>query len=209
MVHRRQSTSSSPALASVVSELWLDRLGGEHGMGEWTHKAMTNGISSSEVIVAVVSPSYVKSKNCGYEMKLAAEHKKTIIPIKFNIPFADWPPSQIGETKMNGQFKDGDDVRLFVDCTDRARFDIKFKHEIAPRLERPSSALDPSGHVQGVNVGHGGRKPPTSSKSGGSPAGANAGATQLAPGEAAKRQIRRPAPLWDGGRAVLTSTTSV
>ena len=51
----------------------LDRLGGENGMGEWTRDSMESGVSNADVIIAVISPAYIKSKNCGFEMELAAD----------------------------------------------------------------------------------------------------------------------------------------
>ena len=46
---------------------------------------METGVRSAEAIVAVVSPEYIKSKNCGFEMELAAKLGKTVIPIMYVI----------------------------------------------------------------------------------------------------------------------------
>lgn len=72
-------------LATIVDNLWLDRLGGDQGMGEWTGASMEAGVRGADAIVAVVSPDYIKSKNCGFEMELAAKLGKTVIPIMYVI----------------------------------------------------------------------------------------------------------------------------
>ena len=107
-------------------------------MGEWTRASMQTGVSGADVIIAVVSPSYVKSKNCGYEMQLAVALGKTIIPIMFGVPILEWPPSMIGATKMTTQFRDvaTGDMKLFVDFTDLDAFETKFANELRPRMER-------------------------------------------------------------------------
>lgn len=46
-------------VASRVDDLWLDRLGGEQGMGEFAKASMKRGVENADVIIAVVSPSYV------------------------------------------------------------------------------------------------------------------------------------------------------
>lgn len=68
-------------LATVVKSMWLDRLGGANGMGEFTQASMRNGVENADVVLAVVSPEYIKSVNCGIEMELAAQCGKTVIPI--------------------------------------------------------------------------------------------------------------------------------
>ena len=66
----------APALAPLVDHLWLDRLGGADGMSEWCNASMEAGVQGADVIISLVSPSYVKSKNCGFELELAAKHGK-------------------------------------------------------------------------------------------------------------------------------------
>ena len=51
-----------------------------------------------------VTPSYIKSKSCGFEMAMASKYGKTVIPILYNVPFADWPPKKIGGVHMHNQF---------------------------------------------------------------------------------------------------------
>jgi hypothetical protein len=41
-------------LASRVRELWLDRLGGDRGMGEFAKASMKRGVQNADVIIAVV-----------------------------------------------------------------------------------------------------------------------------------------------------------
>ena len=124
------------ALAPLVKDMWLDRLGGDQGMGEWTRDSMRRGVANADVIISVVSPKYMKSKNCGFEMALAAEMGKTIIPIMLGVPFEEWPPARIGETDMTGQYADAasGDMKLFVDFSKLADFDVKFWNELKPRL---------------------------------------------------------------------------
>lgn len=101
-------------LAQQVQGLWLDRLGGDQGMGEWTRASMERGVAGADVIVAVVSPRYIKSANCGFEMELAAKLGKTVIPIMLGVPFAEWPPKKVGTTPMTGQFATASgDMKLF------------------------------------------------------------------------------------------------
>ena len=38
--------------------------------------------------------------------------------------------------KNANQFKHGDDVKLFVDVTDTAQFDVRFNKELLPRLQK-------------------------------------------------------------------------
>ena len=71
----------APQLAPSVDSLWLDRLGGDQGMGEWTRASMEAGVGNADVILAVVSPAYAKSKNCGcvcFPLKLMNLHTHTL-----------------------------------------------------------------------------------------------------------------------------------
>lgn len=58
----------APELAVNCTDLWLDRLGGEHGMGEWAVESMRRGVCGADIVIAVVSPAYLQSINCGIEM---------------------------------------------------------------------------------------------------------------------------------------------
>ena len=129
-----------------MDDLWLDRLGGDKGMGEWTRASMESGVSKSDVIISVVSPKYILSKNCGFEMELAAKHGKTIIPIMYNVPFSEWPPLKIGETQMTTQYKDSrsGDMKLFVECTDHTVWAQKFDNELLPRLGADQTQVAPA-----------------------------------------------------------------
>jgi hypothetical protein len=81
-------------------------------MGEFAKASMSRGVANADVIIAIVSPSYIKSGNCGFEMDLAYKCNKPVIPLVYNVPFAEWPPKQIGTTVMMDQFvRDGGDVR--------------------------------------------------------------------------------------------------
>jgi serine/threonine protein kinase len=122
-------------LAPRVRELWLDRLGGEQGMGEFAKASMQRGVQNADVIIAVVSPAYINSVNCGYEMEVAHAMGKPVIPVVLNVPFNEWPPKQIGQSPMINQFAtDAGDVKIFVDMTDQASFFQKFQNELLPRL---------------------------------------------------------------------------
>ena len=126
------------ALAPLVEDMWLDRLGGDHGMGEWTHASMQKGVADADVVIAVVSPQYITSKDCGFEIQQAGELGKTIIPIMFGVPSDDWPPKKIGETAMTDQFADPQtgDMKRFVDFTNLDAFETKFEKELRPRIDR-------------------------------------------------------------------------
>jgi serine/threonine protein kinase len=124
-------------LAPRVRELWLDRLGGEQGMGEFAKASMQRGVQNADVIIAVVSPAYIASINCGYEMALAHTLGKPVIPVVLDVPFSEWPPKQIGRSTMVSQFAtEAGDLKIFVDMTDRALFFQKFQKELLPRLTR-------------------------------------------------------------------------
>ena len=112
-------------------------------MGEWTRDSMIKGVAGADYIVSIVSPQCVKSKNCGFEMELAAKCNKTIIPIKLGVPFNEWPPPMIGETPMTNQFADPrtGDMKLFVDFEDLTQFDVRFERELKPRLVAPASKV--------------------------------------------------------------------
>ena len=122
-------------LAPHVQDLWLDRLGGEQGMGEFAQASMQRGVKNADVIIAVVSQAYIASTNCGYEMELAHANGKPVIPIVLNVPFQEWPPKQIGQTRMANQFAtEAGDVKIFIDMSDGSMFFQKFQNELLPRL---------------------------------------------------------------------------
>jgi len=126
----------APELAVNCKGLWLDRLGGDQGMGEWAVASMQRGIDGADVVVAVVSPAYVNSVNCGKELGMAADTATTVLPIVLDIPFAEWPPRKVGKTEMKEQFqaaKNGD-LKIFVEMTDKAQFYTKLNRELLPRL---------------------------------------------------------------------------
>jgi hypothetical protein len=123
-------------LAPRVRELWLDRLGGAQGMGEFAKASMQRGVQNADVIIAVVSPAYIKSDNCGYEMEVAHAMGKPVIPVVLDVPFNEWPPKRIGQSAMNDQFAtEAGDVKIFIDMTDSASFFQKFQQELLPRLD--------------------------------------------------------------------------
>jgi serine/threonine protein kinase len=133
-------------LASRVKELWLDRLGGEHGMGEFAKASMQRGAEKANVIIAVVSPAYINSVNCGYEMELAHALGKPVIPVVLNVPFSEWPPQRIGLSTMANQFAtEAGDVKIFVDMSDPVSFFQKFQKELLPRLSSGRTALSRTG----------------------------------------------------------------
>jgi hypothetical protein len=122
-------------LAPKVQGLWLDRLGGNQGMGEWTRASMEQGVAGADVIIAVVSSAYIKSKNCGFEMELASRLGKTIVPITLDVPYKEWPPAMVGETLMTDQFASANgDLKLYINFSDREQFFTRFKQELSPRL---------------------------------------------------------------------------
>ena len=125
------------ALAGRVKGLWLDRLGGDQGMGTWARASMDRGVAGADVIIAVVSPKYTQSKNCGFEMELCHKHKKEVIPIVLGLPFGDWCSlKKIGETELTTQFHDAaiGDMKLFVDFTKPELFETKLHQELLPRM---------------------------------------------------------------------------
>lgn len=81
---------------------------------------MDRGISGCDVVVAVISRSYCKSKNCGHEMELVHKYQKDLIPLMFGFPENEWPPNKIGDIKMTDQFRDSStgDMRLYINFTD-------------------------------------------------------------------------------------------
>jgi hypothetical protein len=124
-------------LASTISGMWLDRLGGDRGMGEFAKASMQRGVEGADVVIAVVSPAYIKSVNCGYEMELAQKLGKPIIPVVLGVPFSEWPPARIGQTAMVDQFATATgDMKIFVDMTKGTEFYQKYRKELLPRLIR-------------------------------------------------------------------------
>ena len=100
---------------------------------------MELGVANADVIIAVVSPQYVESKNCGFELELANKHQKEVIPVVLGLPFDDWLGlKKVGETELKTQFHDAatGDGKLFVDFTDLGAFETKFEQELRPRIER-------------------------------------------------------------------------
>ena len=136
----------APELAVNCKGLWLDRLGGENGMGEWAVESMQRGVSGADVVVAVVSPSYIQSQNCGREMQMAAATNTTVLPIVLGVPFSEWPPKQIGAVPMQQQFAaENGDIKIFIDMSDLSQFHTKLKRELLPRLNNGAMA---AGNVQ-------------------------------------------------------------
>jgi hypothetical protein len=125
------------ALAGRVKWLWLDRLGGDQGMSDWTRASMDRGVAGADVVISVLSPKYTGSNNCGFEMELADKHKKEVIPILLGLPFDDWKAlKRIGKTELKTQFHDAatGDMKLFVDFTKPELFGVKLNQELLPRL---------------------------------------------------------------------------
>ena len=134
------------ALAGRVKSLWLDRLGGVNGMDDWARQSMDRGVAGADVILAVVSPKYTKSKNCGFEMELADKHNTPVIPLVVGLPFQDWCNlKKIGETELKTQFHNTDtgDGKLFVDFGVSGQFETKFHQELIPRLRSARGAPAP------------------------------------------------------------------
>jgi serine/threonine protein kinase len=124
-------------LATRVRTIWLDRLGGDQGMGEFARNSMERGVENADFVIAVVSPSYIDSAACGFEMEMANQHNKPVIPVVYNLPFAKWPPKSVGTTTMTNQFATpSGDVKIFVEMTDFDAFNTKFEKELIPRLTR-------------------------------------------------------------------------
>ena len=129
------------ALAGRVEALWLDRLGGDQGtaqgMTNWAKASMERGVANADIIIAVISPKYTQSLNCGLEMELADRHGKEVIPIVLGLPFDDWKAlKKIGDTELKTQFHDAatGDMKLFVEFTKPDQFEIKLYQELLPRL---------------------------------------------------------------------------
>jgi hypothetical protein len=129
------------ALAPLVEDMWLDRLGGDEGlaqgMTDWARASMDRGVAGADAIIAVVSPKYTQSKNCGFEMELCHKHKKEVIPIVLGLPFGDWCAlKKIGETELTTQFHDAatGDGKLFVDFSKPELFETKLHQELLPRM---------------------------------------------------------------------------
>eukprot|EP00041_Stephanoeca_diplocostata_P011027 m.177904 g.177904 ORF g.177904 m.177904 type:complete len:1986 (+) comp18385_c0_seq1:286-6243(+) len=127
------------ALASKVEDMWLDRLGGDNGMQEWAHASIERGIRRSDFVLAVVSPAYIQSPNCGFEMATAAEYKKKVIPLLYRLPYNEFPPAYVGGTKLQNQMSDAfaDDVKMYVDFTSKHLFNTKLVHELLPAIRLP------------------------------------------------------------------------
>ena len=51
---------------------------------------MELGVANADVIIAVVSPQCIESKNCRFELHLADKHQKEVIPVVLGLPFDDW-----------------------------------------------------------------------------------------------------------------------
>ena len=125
------------ALAGRVRGLWLDRLGGDQGMGAWARASMDRGVAGADVVIAVLSRKYTQSENCGFEMELADLHDKEVIPVVLGLPFDDWCDlKKVGKTELKTQFHDAEtgDGKLFVDFTKPELFETKLNQELLPRL---------------------------------------------------------------------------
>ena len=129
------------AMAGRVKSMWLDRLGGDQGMAQgmtdWARASMDRGVSNADVVIAVVSPKYTQSKNCGFEIELCDKHQKEVIPLVLGLPFDDWCGlKKIGETELKTQFHDAatGDMKLFVDFSEPEQFEVKLHQELLPRL---------------------------------------------------------------------------
>ena len=81
---------------------------------------MERGVRGCDIMIAVVSPRYVKSRNCGREMAFCHQYRKTLIPLMMGISPAEWPPTHVGNVEMKDQFRDPatGDMKLYIDFTD-------------------------------------------------------------------------------------------
>ena len=144
------------AMAPRVVGLWVDRLGGAQGIDGWARQSMEHGVQDADVVVAVMSPEYLESKNCGFELACASRFGIPVIPIKFGIPFEEWPPTKVGDTTLFDQLtnpNDPSDSALFVDFETPALFETKFHQELLPRLQAIASQQLPERIMSGPTTG--------------------------------------------------------
>ena len=172
----------APELAVSCKSLWLDRLGGEQGMGEWAVESMERGVKGADAVVAVVSPAYIKSVNCGKELGFAAASGTTVVPIVLGVPFSKWPPRQIGQTTMQDQFQAATgDLKIFVDMSDSAQFHTRINRELLPRLQGAGGAGGSKRSSELTAPSPPGAAEPDSAKSNDTPGAGKAAVTAVRP----------------------------
>lgn len=69
--------------------------------GDALHDEIQKGLGDSQVFVAFISESYVRSDNCNMEFSLAVDWKKPIIPVK--LTNGQWPPKGKVATGLAGK----------------------------------------------------------------------------------------------------------
>ena len=119
---------------------------------------MDRMIGQADIIIAVISKGYIKSKNCGIEMKLAAEQGKLVIPINLELSHQEWtggslaaigPPGDA--VAMTTQFQSPcGDTKLYVDFTDIHKYATRLNHELLPRI---AAAADTDTQPQAAAAG--------------------------------------------------------
>jgi serine/threonine protein kinase len=152
-------------LADKVEGLLLDRFGGARGMGEWVEASMDSMVQQADVVVACVSKGYVASKNCGIEMRLAADTGTPVIPINLELSHQDWVGGSlatigpVGDAiAMTSQFQSPTgDTKLYVDFTDVSKYHTKLHQELLPRIAAATaSAITAGTDGGGGTCGNGG-----------------------------------------------------
>ncbi|XP_077985902.1 uncharacterized protein LOC144440406 [Glandiceps talaboti] len=107
---------------------WIDK----KDIGGNLYEGMATGVDTADIVILCISEDYQKSANCGKEGQLAAQKKKTIIPIKV--------------TKVNildgwtGIVCAG---KLWIDFTNQDNFDEKVE-ELVRRIYEESGAPVPT-----------------------------------------------------------------
>ncbi|XP_006815659.1 uncharacterized protein LOC100368881 isoform X1 [Saccoglossus kowalevskii] len=100
-------------------------------MGNEIYSSMGGGVVNSLVFIACISDGYQSSINCKQELRLAADKKKCIIPIK------------IQDVKFDNEVALICAGKLYIDFSDDSKFEEKIKNlinRVKTHMDQPDSA---------------------------------------------------------------------
>ena len=86
-------------MAEHVDTILFDLVDCDKGTGVWSLAGMEKMVAKCDVVLALVSPAFVKSKKCGYTLHTSADLNTPVLPILIS-PVQSWPPEVVGESEM-------------------------------------------------------------------------------------------------------------
>lgn len=120
----------SEELSHCCEGLVFDRLGSSGNACGWTAEMADKAIRETDVVLAIVSPEFTKSRQCGAEMAIANAYSKPVVSVTHRLNAKRYPPQLVGDTIITTQFG----TRASTDLTDDATFALRMKTILLPLL---------------------------------------------------------------------------